>query len=153
MWGKHSTLEHATRVPLIIVPPGGSAVRRNDSPVEFTDVFPTLCTLTGSPVPTQLHGRSLQAIMEGSATSVREGALTVFKNKGATGYSYRTARYRYTEWINRFGKLVATDLFDYETDPQESKNLSSNPALTDVIKQLAAALRKDAQGCERLLMK
>jgi arylsulfatase A-like enzyme len=153
MWGKHSTLENATRVPLIIVPPAGSAAKQNASPVEFTDIFPTLCTLSAISVPTQINGRTLEPLLTGQEASVREGALTVFKSKGSIGYSYRTTRYRYTEWINKFGKMIATDLFDYEADPQESKNLSSDPAMADVIKQLAAALRKDGQGCERLSVK
>jgi arylsulfatase A-like enzyme len=153
MWGKHSTLENATRVPLIIVPPAGSAAKQNASPVEFTDIFPTLCTLSAISVPTQINGRTLEPLLTGQEASVREGALTVFKSKGSIGYSYRTTRYRYTEWINKFGKMIATDLFDCEADPQESKNLSSDPAMADVIKQLAAALRKDGQGCERLSVK
>jgi iduronate 2-sulfatase len=153
MWGKHSTLEAAARVPLIIIPPAGSAMKQNTSPVEFTDIFPTLCTLSALPVPSQLQGRSLEPLMTGKASSVREGALTVFKNKGASAYSYRTARYRYTEWINKFGKVAATDLFDYETDPLETKNLATDPAQAAVIEKLAAQLRKDAQGCERLPLK
>lgn len=153
MWGKHSTLENATHVPLIIVPPAGSTVKQNASPVEFTDVFPTLCTLSSLPVPVQLQGRTLEPLITGKAKSVREGALTVFKNKGAMGYSYRTDRYRYTEWINKFGKRIATDLFDYDADAAETKNLATDPASETLIKNLATSLRRDAQGCERLPQK
>lgn len=149
MWGKHSVLENAARVPLIIVPPAGSTAKENASPVEFTDIFPTLCTLAKVPVPADIAGRSLQSLLEGKEKSVREGALTVFQNKGAIGYSYRTERYRYTEWVNKFGKTIATDLFDYQTDPQESHNLTTEQP--DLAKTLATALRRDAKGCERLL--
>lgn len=151
MFGKHSTLEAAARVPLLVIPPAGSTVKQSAAPVEFTDIFPTLCTLSGIPVPSQIAGRSLEPIIRGKSPSVREGALTVFKNKGAQGYSYRTARYRYTEWINKFGKVVATDLFDYDTDPLETKNLASDPANAALIQQLAASLRSEGQGCEKLL--
>ena len=153
MWGKHSVLENAARVPLIVVPPAGSVVKENTSPVEFTDIFPTLCTLAKAPVPEGIAGRSLQALLDGKEKSVREGALTVFQNKGAIGYSYRTERHRYTEWVNKFGKTVATDLFDYEADALETKNLASDPANAALIEKLAAALRRDAAGCERLFMK
>ncbi len=153
MWGKHSTLENAARVPLIIVPPTGSVARENVSPVEFTDIFPTLCTLAKLPVPPQLQGRTLEPLLAGKAASVREGALTVFKNQGAIGYSYRTAHYRYTEWINKFGKPVAMDLFDYATDPLETKNLASDATHADAIRQLAASLRRDGAGCELLFKK
>jgi iduronate 2-sulfatase len=150
MWGKHSTLENATRVPLIIASPSGSTLKQSDAPVEFTDVFPTLCTLASLPVPSTIAGRSLQPIMEGTVKSVREGALTVFKNKGAIGYRYRTERYRYTEWINKFGKPIAKDLFDYETDPTECINHAANPSHATVIEKLAPALRRDATDAERL---
>lgn len=153
MWGKHSVLENAARVPLIVVPPAGSAVKENASPVEFTDIFPTLCTLSKLPVPAGIAGRSLQPLIEGTEKSVREGALTVFQNKGAIGYSYRTERHRYTEWVNKFGKTVATDLFDYEVDALETKNLAADPANATLIEKLATALRRDAAGCERLFMK
>lgn len=153
MWGKHSVLENAARVPLIVVLPGGSAVKENASPVEFTDIFPTLCTLTKIPVPAGIAGRSLQALLEGKEMSVREGAITVFQNKGAIGYSYRTDRHRYTEWVNKFGKTVATDLFDYEIDALETKNLAADPANAALIQKLAAALRRDAADCERLFLK
>lgn len=149
MWGKHSTLENAARVPLVIVPPQGTSTRKNESPVEFTDIYPTLCSLANLPIPAELQGRSLQTLLTGQAMSVRNGALTVFKNRGAIGYSYRTERYRYTEWINKAGKPVAFDLFDYENDPLESKNIAeaADPAL---LRQLKAALRRESQGCERL---
>lgn len=153
MWGKHSVLENAARVPLIVVPPTGSKVKQNTSPVEFSDVFPTLCTLAGVPVPSGLAGRSLQPLIEGKEKAVREGALTVFQNKGSIGYSYRTDHHRYTEWVNKFGKTVATDLFDYEADALETKNLAADPESAALTEKLAAALRRDASGCERLFMK
>ncbi|MBX7209529.1 MAG: sulfatase [Verrucomicrobiaceae bacterium] len=153
LWGKHTVLENAARVPLIFVPSAGSAVKENATPVEFTDIFPTLCTLSGVAVPEHLQGRTLEPLLTGKAKSVREGALTVFKNKGAIGYSYRTDRYRYTEWFNKFGKVVAKDLFDYERDPLEKTNLAGAPEDAALIKELATKLRRDAQGCERLFQK
>jgi len=152
MWGKHSTLEAAARVPLIVVKPGGSAVARSDSPVEFTDIFPTLCDVTGLPSPAGIAGRSLLPLIDGSATDVRPAALTVFRNRGALGYSIRTRRHRYTEWINKFGKVVARDLFDYEDDPLETKNLSDRPEARDVVTDMARRLEEVADGCDRLVV-
>jgi arylsulfatase A-like enzyme len=153
MWGKHSVLEHAARVPLIVVPPAGSVMKENASPVEFTDIFPTLCTLSRVPLPAGIAGRSLQPLIEGREKAVREGALTVFQNKGTIGYSYRTGRHRYTEWVNKYGKTVAADLFDYKNDALETKNLIADPTQSTLCKKLAALLRADATGCERLFMK
>lgn len=150
MWGKHSTLEAAARVPLIFAPAGGSEISETNAPVEFTDIFPTLCDLAGVPAAKGKVGRSLVPIIDGSRGKIRDGAITVFNKKGANGYSYRTERYRYTEWINKFGKLVATDLFDYETDPHETRNLAADPDKEVLVSELSAMLRRDAVGCERL---
>lgn len=151
MWGKHSTLEQAARVPLIFRPHGGSSVASIRTPVEFTDIFPTLCDLAGVPTPDGLHGRSLANLLEGATDRVRDGAITVFKSKGAIGYSYRSDRYRYTEWVNKRGKTVATELYDYERDPLETVNLADDPAYGSQRDTLAKALREDGQGCDRLM--
>jgi arylsulfatase A-like enzyme len=49
------------------------------SPAEFTDVFPTLCELTGVPVLDQLQGVSLVPVMKDPAVKVRKGATTLYK--------------------------------------------------------------------------
>ena len=173
MWGKHSTLEQATRVPLIICPPRGdknegisppdddrnalvassTTLKSTSTPVEFTDVFPTLCDLAELEIPRNIAGRSLKPVIESNVTSVRDGALTVFKAKGAIGYSYRSERYRYTEWIsNKFDKIAAAELYDYDTDPNETKNLVEDKQYAAIRKKLATAMRGEGQGCETLLL-
>ena len=53
----------------------------------------------------------------------------------------------------KFGKTIATDLFDYERDPLEKTNLAGAAEDAALIKDLATKLRRDAQGCERLFQK
>lgn len=149
MWGKHSTLEQAARVPLIVARPGGATVNRTDSPVELTDIFPTLCDLAGIELPKGVSGQSLVPILDGTTRDVRPAALTVFRNRGAMGYSIRTRCHRYTEWINKFGKVVARDLFDYEADPLETTNLIEHAGARDVAADMAQRLEQVARGCER----
>lgn len=153
MFGKHSTLEQATRVPLIVCPPSTTALHttRTAAPVEFTDVFPTLCDLTGVVKPKNVAGHSLKALIEGTKQRVRDGALTVFKSKGSLGYSYRTERYRYTEWINKFGKIAASELYDYRNDPLETKNLINDVGYREARAELAEQMRANGKGCEKLL--
>jgi len=187
MWGKHTNLENGARMPLIIVPPGGSAVRRVDSPVELIDVFPTLVTLAGLPMPAQLQGRSLQPLLTGALTAVHEGAITLNDawwatsgggwprarpvNARALGYSYRTERYRYTQWVryvqrsqhggntsedklagwSAIGVDAGVTLFDYEADPTETNNIAGEAESAEVVRRLGTALLRDCIGCERLL--
>ena len=169
MWGKHSTLEQACRVPLIVRPhriadrsaPANQtqsqaevklagALPSTNSPVESTDVFPTLCEIAGLSYPDGLSGRSLMPLISGVEESIRNGAVTVFRSKGALGYSYRTLRYRYTEYINKHNKVIEEELFDYENDPLETINHIDDPKYADVHKRLAKQLRADGQDCDRL---
>ncbi|MGB0273529.1 MAG: sulfatase [Opitutales bacterium] len=154
-WGKHSTFEQAARVPLIIVDPRmKKSGQTTVSPAEFTDVFPTLCELTGVPVLDQLQGVSLVPVMNDPEVKVRKGATTLYKStgkKGALGYSYRTERYRYIEWINRYSKkVVGRDLYDYEKDPFETQSLAKNPKYTTIMQELAEGLYADAEGWKLL---
>lgn len=154
-WGKHSTFEQAARVPLIIVDPRmKKSGQTTVSPAEFTDVFPTLCELTGVPVLDQLQGVSLVPVMNDPEVKVRKGATTLYKStgkKGALGYSYRTERYRYIEWINRYSKKVfGRDLYDYEKDPFETQSLAKNPKYTTIMQELAEGLYADAEGWKLL---
>ena len=157
MFGKHSTLEQATRVPLIICPPQGnktsghSAIGKTTTPVEFTDIFPTLCEFAGIEKPSVIAGRSLKPVIDGATDKIRDGALTVFKSKGSIGYSFRSQRYRYTEWVNKFGKIAATELYDYETDPMETKNFSQDNQYAEIVQKMARQMRESAHGCDRLL--
>ena len=172
MFGKHSTLEQATRVPLIICPPpfskatgdkaigskatgvkptGHKLTAKTSTPVEFTDIFPTLCEYGSIEIPTVIAGRSLKPVIEGTEAKVRDGALTVFKAKGSIGYSFRSERYRYTEWINKFDKIAATELYDYQNDPMETKNLAKDNQYTELRLNLARQMRTAAKGCDRLL--
>jgi iduronate 2-sulfatase len=49
------------------------------------------------------------------------------------GYSLRTERYRYTEW--EFGAEGA-ELYDYENDPREVRNLAEDAAASSLRSQL-----------------
>ena len=44
MWGKHTTMEQANRIPLIIKLPNGAEGQFN-KPVETLDLYPTLAEL------------------------------------------------------------------------------------------------------------
>jgi GH35 family endo-1,4-beta-xylanase len=150
MWGKHTTLENATRVPLIIRTLEANKVAQTNSPVELNDIYPTLADLAGIEIPTAINGRSLVPLLSKESKPVRAGALTIFKSRGSLGYSFRTERYRYTEWINKAGKCPAKELYDYESDPLEKINLADQKSHSEIQNQLAKQLRAHAQGCERL---
>ena len=56
------------------------------------------------------------------------------------GRSVRTERYRYTEWD---GGKKGVQLYDYEKDPGELKNLADDPAYAETVKQMKRFFQKD----------
>ena len=63
------------------------------------------------------------------------------------GYSIRTSRYRYTEWIKfehfqpLWNTLIARELYDHFTDPNEIENLIGDEKLIPIIHLLSLALK------------
>ena len=162
LWEKHTNFENATRAPLIFAAPGLKPGTTN-SLSEHVDVFPTLCDLAGIPVPAQLQGKSLKPIMQNNKKTVKEYAISqyprklkadVMKELGYTdknlmGYTLRTDNYRFTMWLNNSfrsnepytaNRVYALELYDYEKDPMETKNVSGDPAYTSIKKDLEAKL-------------
>jgi len=149
IWCKHTNFEQATRVPMIIVDPRESYVhgKTASSLAEFVDIFPTLCELASIPVPETLEGQSLVAVMKNSELQVKPFAVSQFPRdidgKEIMGYAFRTHRFRYIEWMdNRFreggklGPIVATELYDYEKDPLETRNGVELSEYSDALRQM-----------------
>lgn len=145
MWCKHTNYEQATRVPLIFYSPTrGLAGNRSGSPVEFVDIFPTLCELTGLPTPENLHGMSLVPVMDDGNVSVKPVAISQYPRGGGQhhlmGYALRDTRYRYIEWRRSgdrrgigTGEVVDRELYDYQTDPLETRNLIDDAAYAETV--------------------
>lgn len=148
LWGKHTPFEEAVRSPLLIIDPrAGGRAQRVVSPVDFIDVFPTLCDLAALPKPAQLQGVSLARNMTDASFAARRFSTAIYKSKGALGYSVRTGRYRYIEWIDqKSAQLVGRDLFDFKTDPEGRSNHADDPAAASVVKELSTALHADTAG-------
>lgn len=95
IWCKHSNFEQATRAPLIFSAPDTKQGIKNSSPVEFVDIYPTLCDLAGIEIPAFTDGTSLKPIMTGNAAKVKEFAISQYpRGNNRMGYSLRTERYR-----------------------------------------------------------
>ena len=130
-WQKQTLFENSTRVPLIISAPNlDKKGEISDSPVELIDLYPTLMDLTNINTPEHVVGKSLKPIIKNVNASVRESALTRWRN----GYSIKTKRYRLTKWgIN--GEL-GYELYDHKNDEKELINLSSNQDYNEVLDSL-----------------
>jgi len=144
-WGKQTNYEEDTRVPLIISPAGEKrAGGETPALVELVDVYPTLCELADLRAPRGLEGTSLAPLLQNPRRPWKTAAFSQY----ARGFTYRyvgramrTDRYRYIEWRERFeGRLVAAELYDHESDPQENVNLASLPESSVLVEELSRRL-------------
>jgi iduronate 2-sulfatase len=150
LWHKHTNFELATRAPLLVSVPGiKTAGRKCDAPVEFADVYPTLADVCGLSVPAGLDGVSLKPWLENPATPAQKVAMSQYPRGGAQtgnrplmGYSVRDSRWRLTVWRDRRdGSVAATELYDEQNDPAESKNLAdANPEVVTRLRQFLPPL-------------
>ena len=147
IWGKHTTFEEAIRAPLMIIDPRINRGIKTEAPVEFTDVYPTLCELAGLSIPKQVQGISLVECLSDASAMPRTISTAVHKAGGAYGYTVRSKRFRYIEWIDtKTAKVVGRDLFDFVKDPLGKENMAVNPEYKDIVDQLSAELHANSTG-------
>ncbi len=148
-WQKMKRFEPSARVPFIMagagVPATGGVCGRTS---EHLDIYPTLvdlCGLEGAP-PT-LHGHSLVPLLSRPEAAWDHPAVSqvtrTTPSGPAMGYSLRTERYRYTMWA---AGAEGEELYDYETDPRELRNLASDAGSQTVKSQLRARLETMARS-------
>jgi len=153
MWAKHSNYEEAARIPLMVVAPGVTQPSSHSSAlVETVDLYPTLCALAGIPAPDGLDGASLVAALRDPATAATKDAVFHVYPRSPKGMgqllgrAVRTARYRLVEW-KQAGALADTailELYDYQTDPGETKNLADQQP--QIVAQLRAILAQQPEA-------
>ena len=142
LWCKHTNLELDTRVPLIVSAPGFATGKRSMALVEMIDIFPTLATLTAGQVPDSCDGKSLEAVLKDPSKSFLTYALSQYPRGSTMGYSIRTDRWRYTEWINSETKeIAARELYDHQNSPLASYNLASSPEYRERVANLSKQLK------------
>lgn len=139
LWFKQSCFEESAKCPLIISAPGlkkaGQLCRRT---VELVDIYPTLAELTGLTPPPGLEGFSLSPLLKKPSAKWNHPAYTQVQRGQNPGHSVRTEKWRYTEW--KFGETGA-ELYNEVTDPEELKNLASDPEYAGVVKEMKALLK------------
>ncbi len=155
IWGKATNFENATRAPLIIAAPGvAKSGGKARGLVEFVDIYPTLAELGGLPRPAHLQGDSLVPLLQNPAAPGKTAAFSQFERPGkVTGYSIRTERWRYTQWLKPDGERVAEELYDHEADPAETRNAAADPAHAEVIQDLRRQLQTQHASTARVFPK
>ena len=135
-WAKSALWRQATRVPFIWVVPGltkGGA--KCDRAVDLTTIFPTICELTGSPIPSHAEGVSIKPLLaKPSAKWDRPAIVTHLKGN----HAICTEEWRYIRYADG-----SEELYNEKRDPNEWVNEASNPKQAKVKAELAKFIPKN----------
>jgi iduronate 2-sulfatase len=143
-WGKMTNFEIATRVPMIIAGPGFEAGRTRKI-AELVDLYPTICDMAGVAKPDHLQGESLIQTLKEPEESNDSIALSQYTRFGTkyTGRALRTDRYRFVVWdAKKSGETIHRELYDHDSDPDETVNLASKEKHQELVLTLESQLRE-----------
>ena len=150
LWCKHTNFELDTRAPLITRVPGQETVGRStDALVELVDVYPSLAEAAGLDLPEHLEGTSYVPLLNDPEREWKSAVFSQYPRNGKRimGYSMKTDRYRYTEWVRReTGEVEARELYDHKNDPGENLNLAGKAEQQAVVMRLAGMMEKGWEG-------
>ncbi len=141
LFDKRFMYEQAMRTPLLIKFPK-EIKRKSQSELlaQNLDIAPTLLDVAGISIPDDLQGRSLRAIWQNNDIKWRDAIYYHYYEKGfgaTPHYGVRTNRYK----LIRFYDVVDSwELYDLKTDPDEMKNLYTDPTYEQEIEELKERL-------------
>jgi iduronate 2-sulfatase len=147
MWSKHTNYEQAAHIPLIVIAPNlAHEGAQTAALVESVDIYPTLCELAAITPPLRVDGQSFTNILKDPKAAGRPFITHVYPRGKRLGRAVRTERYRLVEWKEPGAAPNTADLelYDYQTDPGETKNLAADqPA---VVAELQAMLAQQPEA-------
>ncbi|HVJ69145.1 MAG TPA: sulfatase [Caulifigura sp.] len=148
LWCKHCNWEPDTHCALVLSAPGQKTAGQHTSAlVEFVDIYPTLCDLCGITPAEGLEGTSFAPLLKDPKQPWKSAAFSQYPRQQKMGYAMRTARYRYIEWQEN-GKPVGRELYDYQTDPDETVSLADKPEHAALVEQLSKQLNAGWQAAK-----
>jgi len=154
-WGKMTNYNIDLNVPMIIRYPNQENRGAQTSEItELIDMFPSLCELAGVTVPDYMQGTSFVPLIKNPELEWKSAAFSQFHRRPVhaadgnryMGYSINTKKYHYIEWYEwnaengTRGELKDKELYDRETDPNETVNIAAQASFTEIVAQLSAQL-------------
>ncbi|MGI9243029.1 MAG: sulfatase [Verrucomicrobiales bacterium] len=140
LWYKRKAFELSARMPMLVAAPGMAKGRSSTKPVELLDLYPTLADLCGLTAPAGLEGESLRPLLKNpnSPAWTKPAVTQVWHKRDSWGYSIRTERWRYTEWLEG---AAGRELYDHRRDAGEVTNLADLPEHAELVAELSARLK------------
>ena len=121
---KGTLLESSARIPMIVRAPASMKPKRGkvcSSLVELADLLPTICELSGAPIPDDVTGKSLLPLLADSSFRTREYLHCQIDNQ----HMFHDGKYKYLYFADDGFEL----LFDKSVDPYDEHNLAGNREL------------------------
>ena len=146
LMGKQNCYEHSNHVPLIFQGPKIPKSQQTKGFVYLFDIFPTICDLVGLPIPKTVDGKSMSVLIGDSTKILRDEIYYAFHKSQR---ALKTSKYKLIEYV-KSGKHIKTQLFDLESDPWETDDLSNNPDHSDLIDALRKRMIKIRNEWEEL---
>jgi choline-sulfatase len=144
LWGKSTMYEESAGVPMILAGPGIARGLVCHEPVSLVDAFPTIVECVGAtvhPDDRDLPGASLFEVARGTINS-GSPSRTILSEYHAAGaatgaFMIRKGRFKYVYYAG-----MPPQLFDLDADPQEARDLGTDPGYTGLVAQCEAELRR-----------
>jgi len=137
LWGKNGALfEDVLRIPLIVQRPGQKTGRRIAETVSSLELFPTILTYAGAPVPEHADGVTLDEMVGAGGRpfiiSECDNRVAVLQN----GIKLEMNR------PNLRSKMYR-ELYDLREDPYEFENRYKDPRYTETLRELKGLLERE----------
>jgi arylsulfatase A-like enzyme len=132
----HTLYDELLHVPFIVSGPGvGATGRRVETQVRLLDMLPTVCDLTGLPVPEEAVGRSLVPFLEGQEMD----ELPAFSESvGHTVFEKKSIRHNGYKLIYDVEREIV-ELYDLQADLHELTDL--NEQESEVVEAMVDSLQ------------
>lgn len=151
MWGAHGLVdkrngyEESVRVPMVVSGPGIPKGVRSEARIRNLDLAPTFLAMAGVASPAQFEGQSALPLLQGKtkwADWKQDDFIYEYYWEWAYPMTPTTFAIVSGDWkyIQYHGIWDRNELYNLAKDPQETVNLISDPAYTELRSELRAKL-------------
>ena len=149
MWGKSTLYEESAGIPLIAAGPGIPEGKVCATPVTLVDAFPTIVQSVG--LAADARDADLPGISLTDIANERTPARTILSEYHAAGALTGSYMIRNGKWKFMYYVGLPPMLFDLQADPNETRDLGSDPTHQAVVAECERKLRSvvDPEAADR----